>query len=154
MNLKEMSFDRQVKYLRSLLRSGNSLLTGYLALFAFRHHLIMKHSPKYSLKPVLRWYLGQLARTYITKYFNEAKAILESMSETGLLEVKGSSDDANKEYHLNDTLYPALRDVLEEVFGKEYISNAISKAKYYRDPDSRAYDEKGKDSKNSRRKEV
>ena len=131
MNLNEMSFGRQVKYLRALLRSGKSLLTGYLALFAFRHHLIMKHSPKYSLKPVLRWYLGQLVRTYITKYFNEAKTILENMVETGLLEVKGSSDNHSyKEYHLNDTLYPALRDVLEEVFGKEYISGVISKAKY------------------------
>ena len=43
------------------------------------------------------------------------------MSEKGLLEVKGSSDNTHKEYHLNETLYPVLRDVLEEVFGKEYI---------------------------------
>lgn len=134
MNLKEMSFEKQVRYLRSLLSSGKNSFTCYLALFAFWRHLISKHSPNYSLKPVLRWYLGQLAKSYITKYFNEVKTTLENMGEIGLLEVTGKPDSDQKEYYLNEALYPALNKVLEEVFGKEYISNAISRGKYYRDP--------------------
>jgi hypothetical protein len=134
MNLKEISFEKQVRYLRSLLSSGKNSFASHLALFAFRRHLISKHAPKYSLKPVLRWYLGQLAKSYITRYFNEVKATLENLSEIGLLEVEGQADSDYKEYHLNEALYPALRDVLEEVFGKEYVANAISRAKYYRDP--------------------
>ncbi len=86
MNLKEMDFERQVRYLRSLLSSGKNSLLGYFALFAFRHHLATKHSANFSRKPILRWYLGQLAKEYINKYFNEAKASLENFVEIGLLE--------------------------------------------------------------------
>lgn len=134
MNLKEMDFEKQVVYLRSLLGSGKNSLLGYFALFAFRHYLAMKHSPRFSQKPVIRWYLGQLAKEYIRKYFNDAKANLENFAEIGLLEVKEGSDPTSKEYHLNEALYPALLEVLEEVFGKEYIASAISRAKFYRDP--------------------
>lgn len=145
MNLKEISFEKQVRYLRSLLSSGKNSFASYLALFAFRRHLISKHSPNYSLKPVLRWYLGQLAKSYITRYFNEVKATLENLNEIGLLEIEGKADDDQKEYHLSEALYPALRDVLEEVFGKEYISNAISRAKYYRDPGASKEKRQGQD---------
>jgi hypothetical protein len=85
MNLNEMSFDKQVGYLRSLLRSGKGTLTSYMALFAFRHHLASQHSPAFSLKPVLRWYLGQLAKEYIKRYYNEAKSTLENFAEIGLV---------------------------------------------------------------------
>jgi hypothetical protein len=134
MNLKEMEFEKQVTYLRSLLSSGKNSLLGYFALFAFRHHLALKHSPRFSQKPVIRWYLGQLAKEYIRKYFNEAKENLENFAEIGLLNVKEGPDISSKEYHLNEAVYPALLEVLEEVFGKEYISSAISRAKFYRDP--------------------
>ncbi|MEE9389753.1 MAG: hypothetical protein V3U91_00770 [Candidatus Aminicenantaceae bacterium] len=134
MNLKEMDFEKQVRYLRSLLSSGKNSLLGYFALFAFRHHLALKHSPNFSRKPVLRWYLGQLAKEYINKYFNEAKANLENFAQIGLIEVSGGEDPNEKEYRLNEALYPALLNVLEETFGKEYVSSAISRAKYYRDP--------------------
>jgi len=134
MNLKEMSFEKQVRYLRSLLSSRKNSLLSYFALFAFRHHLASKHSPNFSQKPVLRWYLGQLAKEYISKYFNEAKVNLENFAEIGLLEVRETSDSTGKEYHLNEALYPALLEVLEEIFGKEQMTSAISRAKYYRDP--------------------
>lgn len=137
MNLKEMDFEKQVRYLRSLLSSGKNSLLGYFALFAFRHHLALIHSSNFSRKPVLRWYLGQLAKEYINKYFNEAKANLENFAEIGLLEVREGPDSAEKEYHLNEALYPALLDVMEEIFGKEHIANTISRAKYYRDPEPR-----------------
>jgi hypothetical protein len=127
MNLKEMSFEKQVRYLRSLLSSGKNSFASYLALFAFRRHLISKHSPNYSLKPVLRWYLGQLAKSIITKYFNEVKSTLENLSKIGLPEIEGKAVDDQKEYHLNEALYPALNKVLEEVFGNEYIANTISR---------------------------
>lgn len=136
MNLKEANFDEQVSYLRSLLRSGKSSFASYLALFALRHHLATKHSPEYSVRPVLRWYLGQLAKEYIARYFNEAKANLENFAEIGLLEVKPGKEGEEKEFRLNEEIYPALLDVLEEIFGKECIDNAISRAKYYRNPGS------------------
>jgi len=134
MNLKEMDFEKQVSYLRSLLSSGKNSLLGYFALFAFRHHLATKHSPNFSQKPVLRWYLGQLAKEYIKKYFNDAKTNLENFAEIGLIEARNGQDNINKEFYLNEALYPALLDVLEEIFGKEYVSKVISGAKYYRDP--------------------
>jgi len=134
MNLKEMGFEEQVRYLRSLLGTGKNSLLGYFALFAFRHHLASKHSPRFSQKPVIRWYLGQLAKEYIKNYFNEAKANLGNFAEIGLLDAREGPDPAGKEYHLNEAVYPALLEVLEEIFGKECIDNAISRAKYYRDP--------------------
>ncbi len=137
MNLKEMDFEKQVSYLRSLLSSGKNSLLGYFALFAFRHHLATKHSENFSRKPVLRWYLGQLAKEYIKKYFNDAKANLENFAEIGLLDAREGPDPASKEYYLNEALYPALLEVMEEVFGKEYVSSAISRAKFYRDPKTR-----------------
>src|SRR4030042_5860505 len=94
MNLNEMSHERQVGYLRSVLRSGKGTLTGFMALFAFRHHLITKHSPDYSLKPVLRWYLGQLAKEYIKRYYAESKTTLENFAEIGLLEAEGDAAHA------------------------------------------------------------
>jgi len=135
MNLKEMDFERQVKYLRSLLSSGKSNLVGYFALFAMRHHLAIKHSPSFNRKPVIRWYLGQLAKEYISRYFNQAKESLENFTGIGLLEAKDS--DSGQEFYLSEELYPALKEVLEEIFGKEYISKTISRAKYYRNPRSK-----------------
>ena len=137
MKLNELSSDRQVSYLTSLLRSGRSVFPTYVALFAFRHNLATKHSPDFSQKPVLRWYLGQLAREYITKHFNEAKENLENLAEIGLLEVSENQDSSVKEYRLNEALYPALLEVMEEIFGKEYVSKMISRAKYFRNPESR-----------------
>jgi hypothetical protein len=125
-----------VGYLRFVLRSGKGTLTGFMALFAFRHHLITKHSPDYSLKPVLRWYLGQLAKEYIKRYYAEARTTLENFAEIGLLEAKGEAEDAQREFRLNEGLLPALQEVLEEVFGKEAVAEAIARAKYYKDPAS------------------
>jgi hypothetical protein len=132
MNPNEMSFEKQVGYLRSLLTSGKGTLTGFMALFAFRHHLASKHSPNFSQSPVLRLYLGQLAKEYIKGYYNQAKSTLEDFAEIGLLEAKGEAEDAQMEFHLNEALFPALQAVLEEVFGKEAVANAIVRAKYYR----------------------
>jgi len=134
MNLNELSHDRQVSYLRSVLASGKNSILSYFALFALRHHLASRHSPNFSQKPVLRWYLGQLAKEYIKRYVNEAKTNLDNFAQIGLLEATEGKEPEGKEYHLNESLYPALRDVLEEIFGKEYISNVILRAKYYRDP--------------------
>lgn len=131
MNLNEMGFDEQVRYLRSLLNSGKNSLLGYLALFAFRHHLASRHSPGYTTKPVLRWYLGQLAKEYIKKYFNQAKTNIENLSDIGLLEIRGE-EPGRMEFHLNEDVFPALRDVLEGIFGKECIQRETAKAKYFR----------------------
>lgn len=98
------------------------------------HHLASKHSTSFSQKPVLRWYLGQLAKEYIRKYFNDAKTNLENFAHIGLLEVQEGPEPAYREYSLNEALYPALKEVLEEIFGKEYVSSVISRAKFFRDP--------------------
>lgn len=119
MNLNEMSFEKQVGYLRSVLCAGKSSLLGYFALFGFRHHLASKHSQNFSQKPVLRWYLGQLAKEYIRKYFNQAKTNLENFVEIGLLVVREKSDSAGPEYYLNEAICAALQGVLEEIFGKD-----------------------------------
>jgi len=132
MKIEEMSFEKQVQYLRSLLSGKNSLL-GYFALFALRHHLASKHAPAFTQKPVIRWYLGQLAKEYIAKYFNDAKKTLENFSEVGLLEVSEGSE-GEKEFRLKEAVYPALLDVLEEIFGEECIRNSIARAKYYKNP--------------------
>jgi hypothetical protein len=134
MNLNEMSFEKQVGYLRSLLRSGKGTLTGFMALFAFRYHLASKHSPAFSQSPVLRWYLGQLAKEYIKGYYNQAKSTLENFAEIGLVEAKGEAEDAQREFHLNEALYPALQEVLEEVFGKETVADVVARAKFYKNP--------------------
>jgi len=135
MNLNELIFDKQVGYLRSLMGSGKNSLTGYMALFAFRHHLALKHSPRFSQKPLLRWYLGQLAKEYISKYYKEARTNLDNFARIGLIEVRSGATEVSDEYHLNEAVYPALLDVLKEIFGEECISNAISRAKFYKDPE-------------------
>jgi hypothetical protein len=154
MNLKELSFEPQVNYLRQLIKSKGSSLTGYLALSAFRQHLIEKHNPNNLFKPILRWYLGQLAKMYIRRYFKEVKATLNYFVEIGLVEEVGgraptkNQDNVDKEYHLNEVLVPALRYALEEAYGKEYIAKVISSAKFYRPP------EPGKDNLNDKNLEV
>jgi hypothetical protein len=132
--LDKMSHDKQVAHLKSLLRSGKGTLTGHMAFFAFRHHLISKHSPGYSRPPVIRWYLGQLAKEYIRRYYAEAKETLEQFAAMGLLEATGATDDAGTEFRLNEALYPALHEVLEDVFGDDVVAAAIARAKYYKDP--------------------
>ena len=139
MNLNDMNFEKQVSYLRSLLGSGKNSLLGYLALFAFRHHVALKHSAMFTQKPVLRWYLGQLAKEYIAKYYKEAKTNLENFARIGLLEARSGADEASEEFHLNESAYPALLNVLKEIFGEDCISNAISRAKYYKDPEPRKF---------------
>ena len=132
--LERMSHDKQVASLKSLLRSGKGTLTGHMALFAFRHHLISKHSPGYSRPPVIRWYLGQLAKEYIRRYYAEAKETLEQFAAMGLLEATGDANKPETEFRLSEALYPALQEVLEDVFGKDVVAAAIARAKYYKDP--------------------
>lgn len=48
MNLKEMSFEEHVGHLKSLLRKEKNSFASYFALFAFRHHLALKHSPMFT----------------------------------------------------------------------------------------------------------
>jgi len=130
MKLNDIPYDEQVSRLRSILSSGKNSLTGFLALFAFRHHLALKHSESFDAKPVLRWYLGQLAKDYISKYYKQAKETLDNLVEAGLLEASGSTGDA--EYALNEELYPSLLLVLEDIFGKEHVSNEIARAKFFK----------------------
>jgi len=135
MKLNEMPYDEQVSRLRSILNSGKNTLTGYLALFAFRHHLASKHSRDFRAEPVLRWYLGQLAKEYISKFYKQAKETLDNLVESGLLDKAGEAGET--EFYLNEELYPALQSVLEDVFGKDYVSNEIARAKFFRNPKSR-----------------
>lgn len=131
MNLEEMSHERQVGYLRSVLRSRKSTLTGFMALFALRHHAIAKHNPEIELRPCLRWYLGQLAKEYIRRYYREAKDTLENFAAIGLLDSL-SAPDGQKEFTLKEPLFPALREVLEDAFGKETVAETLERAKFYR----------------------
>ena len=135
MKLNEIPYDEQVSRLRSILSSGKNSLTGFLALFAFRHHLATKHSESFDARPVLRWYLGQLAKDYISKYYKQAKETLDNLVEAGLLEVSGSSGE--EEYALDEELYPSLLAVLEDIFGKEHVSNEIARAKFFKKSKSR-----------------
>jgi hypothetical protein len=48
MNLNELSHDRQVSYLRSILASGKNSILSYFALFALRHHLASRHSQSFT----------------------------------------------------------------------------------------------------------
>jgi|GEM_PF-914672 len=131
MNLEEMSPERQASYLRSVLRSKKGTLTGFMALFALRHHAITKHNPEIELRPCLRWYLGQLAKEYIRRYYREAKDSLENFAAIGLLDSL-SAPDGQKEFTLKEALFPALREVLEEAFGKEDIAETLERAKFYK----------------------
>lgn len=154
MNIKELSFERQVKYLTDFLQSEDSFLRAYLALFAFRHHLISRHNQEYSMRPVLRWYLGQLAKAYITKQFKPAQASLEKMSAIGLVRATGDSEKPNfVEYRLEDSIFPALQNVLEKIFTRKFIESVIAGVKFYRNPKKREiYDEQNKEGRNYERR--
>jgi hypothetical protein len=118
-------------------KSEESTITGYLAVSAFKHHLISKEHPTAQLKPLLRWYNGQLAKAFIKKYYKEAKEILENFCVIGLLNVRLGQYNGLNEYHLDQTLFPALHQALEEVFGKEHIAKVAAGVKYYKFPQDR-----------------
>jgi hypothetical protein len=132
MNLKETKADAQAKFLKSVLKDGYNSVACSLAVAAFRHHHILKNYPKSSVKPVMRWYLGQLAREYIRKVYKEARSSLENLAEIGLLDISDENGNAEKEFRLGEALYPALKDALESVLGKERVSKVIEGAKYYK----------------------
>jgi len=132
MNLEEMSHEKQVGQLRSVLRSGKNTLAGFMALFAFRHHAISEHNPEIVLRPCLRWYLGQLAKEYIRRYYAEAKGALENFAAIGLLDAL-DAEGGKKEFVLKESLVPALREVLEETFGKKTVDETVARAKFYKD---------------------
>ena len=132
MNLKEAKADAQAKFLDSVFKDGQNSIACSLAVAAFRHHHILKNYPGATVKPVLRWYLGQLAREYIRKIYKESRSSLENLAEVGLLEILDENGDAEKEFRLDEALYPALKDALESVLGKERVSWVIEGAKYYK----------------------
>jgi hypothetical protein len=136
MDLKKMSADKQVKSLKSLLRSGEKTATSHIAVSAFKHSLIKKEHGDTALKPVLRWYLGQLAKEFIKKHFKEAKETLENFAKISLIEIKHDQGKFPEEFHLNEALFPALNEALEDVYGKEYIGKVVSGVKYFRPPGS------------------
>lgn len=140
MNLKELSFEKQVKYLTTFLQSDDTFLKAYLALSAFRHNLISRDNRDYSMKPVLRWYLGQLAKAYITKQFKQAQTNMEKMSAIGLVTAVGDKEKPNfVEYRLDDSVFPALQSALEKVFTKKFVDSVIAGAKFYRNPERRDF---------------
>lgn len=132
MNLKEAKADAQAKFLKSVLKGGPNSVACSLTVAAFRHHHIMKNYPESSVKPVMRWYLGQLAREYIRKVYKEARSTLENLAEVGLLEILDENGNAEKEFRLDEVLYPVLKDTLESVLGEERVSKVIEGAKYYK----------------------
>jgi hypothetical protein len=134
MKLKEAKADAQVKFLKSVVKGGQNSTACSLAVAAFRHHHVLKNYPGASVKPSLRWYLGQLAKEYIRKVYKEARSSLENLSEIGLLDVSGKDGNADKEkeFQLDNALYPALKNALESVLGKERVSKVIEGAKYYK----------------------
>jgi hypothetical protein len=132
MNLKEAKADAQAKFLKSVLKGGPDAMACSLAVAAFRHRHILKNYPEASVKPILRWYLGQLAREYIRKVYKEARLNLENLAGVGLLDVSEGNGNAEKEFHLVEALYPALKDALESVLGKERVEKVIESAKYYK----------------------
>ncbi len=132
MKLKEAKANAQVKMLKSVLKGGQNSTTCSLAVAAFRYHHVLKNYPKASVKPVLRWYLGQLAREFIRKVYKEARSDLESLAELGLLEISNENGNAEKKFLLDKDLYPVLKNVLEDVLGKEQVSKVIEGAKYYK----------------------
>ena len=73
MNLKEAKEKVQAKFLESVFKDGQNSTACSLAVAAFRYHHIIKNYPGATVKPVLRWYLGQLAREYIRKVYKEAR---------------------------------------------------------------------------------
>ena len=132
MDLKEVKADAQAKFLESVLKGGPNSVACSLAVAALRHHHILKNYPESSVKPVVIWYLGQLAREYIRKVYKEAKLNLENLAEVGLLDVSEENGNAEKEFHLDESLYPVLKDVLESELGKERVAKVIEGAKYYK----------------------
>ncbi len=85
----------------------------------------------------MRWYLGQLAKEFIKKHFKEAKETLENFSQIGLIEIKHDQGKFPEEFHLNEALFPALKETLESVYGKEYIGKIVSGVKFFKPPGSR-----------------
>ncbi len=142
MDFKKMSSDEQVKYLKKLIGAGKDSVTGHIAVSAFKHYLILKEHPECQLKPVLRWYLGQLAKEFIKKFYREAKENLENFAAIGLLDTKSGEYNAVNEYSLNKKGFPALRDALEAVFGKEYIGKVVAGIKFYRTPEPKRFNGK------------
>ncbi len=133
MKLKEMEFEEQVDCLKSIIRPGTNSLAGSLVVAAFRHHHIAERFED-SVKPLARWYLGQLAKSYIRKIYKEARSDLENLIELGLLEAIKDNGETEKEYCLDKALYPALRKTLEDVLGKEQVEKIIEGTKFYRKP--------------------
>lgn len=133
MKLKEMELEEQVDCLKSIVRPGKNSLAGSLVIAAFKHHHIAERFEG-TVKPLTRWYLGQLARSYIRKIFKEAKSDLENLVELGLLQATKNNGETDKEYCLDKDLYPALRKTLEDVMGKEQVEKIVEGTKFYRNP--------------------
>jgi hypothetical protein len=52
---------------------------------------------------------------YIRKVHKEARSCLENLADVGLLEVSEENGKSEKEFRLDEALYPALKDALESV---------------------------------------
>lgn len=137
MNLKKLNSDKQVKSLKSILKSEKETTTGIIAVSVFKHNLIEKEHGESALHPVLRWYLGQLAKEFIKKSYKEAKSTLENFAQIGLINIKHDQGKFPEEFHLNKALFPALKNALEDVYGKEYIAKVVSGIRYFKPPGSR-----------------
>lgn len=137
MNLRKLSSEKQVKSLKSLLKSEKETTTGFVAVSVFKHNLVSKEHGETALKPVLRWFLGQLAKEFIKKTYKEARASLENFARIGLVDIRHDKGKFPEEFHLNKALFPALKEALEDIFGEEYIGKVVSSVKYFKPPTAR-----------------
>lgn len=140
MKLSEMRFEKQVAYLRSLLAGGNNSMLTWLALYLLRYFMAVKHSKGFSKKPVLRWYLGQMAKEYVKRCRSEVKRALDGFAQVGLIEVK--SGEKGEEYYLNEKAYAPLYAVLEEIFGSDFMEREKKSARFFKGSESDDADRK------------
>lgn len=134
MKLCDMKFEKQVAYLRSLLSGGNNSMLTWLALFSLRYFMAVKHSKGFLKKPVLRWYLGQMAKEYVKRCRSEVKRALDGFAQAGLIEVK--SGEKAEEYYLSEKVYASLYAVLEEIFGSDFMEREKKSASFFKGSES------------------
>jgi hypothetical protein len=137
MEIGKQDFQTQVRRLRVFLNPKSSKLRAYLALFGIKNHIVLKNGCLEGNNPSISWYTEQLAKANVSENYWGIRNALRRMARVGIFKEMrmtrtvsnpvGSCQRFTKlnhcEYYLDEKVFPALHQVLKEIFGVDSLSS-------------------------------
>ena len=142
MRIEEQSHEQQVKRLVIILSPARSRIRPYLGLYGFKNCVLLRNGCLEGNSPTTMWYLGQLRTGGITRNYWNVRRHLKGMAGMGVFcqrktarLVENSLATSKRltrvevcEFHLAESIFPAMHEALRLTFRTDSIASLYNPA--------------------------